>query len=150
MGGCLQVEARQKLLESREKEEDEGKRESINEDAPGNFHCRKYAVLCYCVVRMTALLPQSGHVMKRQCSCSSLLGYHECTRSAPNHLPCPTVVHLAPSSCTEQEREARSGCQYCELAQATCKPLPHLAVSIPCWLHYDSSAFWTHSTVAWP
>lgn len=33
---CVQVEARQKLSEAKEKEVEEGKKEKINEDAPGN------------------------------------------------------------------------------------------------------------------
>ena len=32
---CIQVEARQKLIESKESEEDKEKKSSINEDAPG-------------------------------------------------------------------------------------------------------------------
>jgi hypothetical protein len=91
------VEARQKLQESKEKEEDEEKRESINEDAPGNFHWRRYALFCYCVTHRTALPPQSGHVTRRPCSCSSLLGCRECTRLVPYLLlPCQTIVHVTP------------------------------------------------------
>ena len=74
--GCTQVEARQKLLENKEKEEDGEKKESINEDAPGNYYC-----LADVFLYMTTVFPQSWHVIRRRCFCSSLLGCHEYIRT---------------------------------------------------------------------
>lgn len=61
----VQVEGRQKLLEAKEKEEDEDKKAKINEDAPGNYQVcflvRNHDLACqfwswWCTYQCTAVL----------------------------------------------------------------------------------------------